>query len=53
MKFLSLILWLEWLCTDADDDDADNTDNYARGTNHHYIEVLNIFCGLGKIFYMC
>ena len=41
MKFLSLILWLGGLCTDADDDsdannDADNTDNYARWRNHDY-----------------
>ena len=32
MKFPSLILWLEGLCTDADD-----THNYARRTNHDYI----------------
>ena len=40
MKFLSLILWLGGLCTDADNgnaNDADNTDNYARWTNHDYI----------------
>ena len=35
MKFLSSILWLGGLCTDADD--ADDTDNYARQTNHDYI----------------
>ena len=31
MKFLSLILWLGGLCTDANDADADtdNDDNYA------------------------
>ena len=34
MKFLSLILWLGGLCTDADDADANDTDNYARWTNH-------------------
>ena len=41
MKFLSSILWLGGLCTDADDadddtdtDDANDTDNYARWTNH-------------------
>ena len=37
MKFLSFILWLEELCTDADDTDANNTDNYAWWTNHDYI----------------
>ena len=47
MKFLSLILWLEGLCTDADGNsdannananaNADDTDNYARRTNHDYI----------------
>ena len=41
MKFLSSILWLGGLCTDADDaeDDtnANDTDNYARRTNHDYI----------------
>ena len=36
MKFLSSILWLGGLCTDADDADA-NADNYARRTNHDYI----------------
>ena len=30
IKFLSLILWLGGLCTDAN---ADDTDNYARRTN--------------------
>ena len=41
MKFLSLILWLGGLCTDADSANAttddDNTDNYARRKNHDYI----------------
>ena len=43
IKFLSWILWLGGLCTDANDtddvnaDDADDTDNYARRTNHDYI----------------
>ena len=32
MKFLSLILWLGGLCTDAND-----TDNYTRWTNLDYI----------------
>ena len=36
MKFLSLILWLGGLCTDSTNDD-DDTDNYARRTNHDYI----------------
>ena len=35
MKFLSLIMWLGGLCTDAND--ADDTDNYAPWTNHDYI----------------
>ena len=51
MKFLSLILWLGGLCTDANDTDndaddtnanADDTDNYARRTNHDY--NLNMHC---------
>ena len=33
MKFLSSILWLGGLCTEANND----TDNYARWTNHEYI----------------
>ena len=40
MKFLCSKLWLGELCTDADDidaDDANDTDNYARQTNHDYI----------------
>ena len=41
MKFLSSILWLGGLCTDADDanntTNADDTDNYVRQTNHDYI----------------
>ena len=38
MKFLSWILWLRGLCTDADNDaNADDTDNYAQRTNHDYI----------------
>ena len=44
MKFLSSILWLGRLCTDANDanddadaTDADDTDNYAQWTNHDYI----------------
>ena len=51
IKFLSWILWLGGLCTDADNadtddanstdtndaDDADNTHNYAWRTNHDYI----------------
>ena len=37
MKFLSLILWLEGLCTDANNTGNDDTDNYARRTNHDYI----------------
>ena len=40
MKFLSLILSLGGLCTDtnnADNTDADDTDKYARWTNHDYI----------------
>ena len=44
MKFLSSILLLGGLCTDAYDadddanaDNADDTDNYARWTNHDYI----------------
>ena len=43
MRFLSLILWLGGLCTDANnandpaDTDAYDTDNYARRTNHDYI----------------
>ena len=37
MKFLSSILWLGELCPDADDANADDTDNYARWTNHDYI----------------
>ena len=46
MKFLSLILWLRGLCTDADDD-ANNTDtnddnNYALRTNHDYIGSFSI-----------
>ena len=45
MKFLSLILWLGGLCTDAiDDADANDTDanadNYARRTNHDYIGLF-------------
>ena len=36
MKFLSLILWLGGLCTDANATDAD-ANNYARRTNHDYI----------------
>ena len=39
MKFLSLILWLGGLCTDAD---ADATDNYAQRTNHDYIGLFGI-----------
>ena len=35
MKFLSSILWLGGLCTNADD--ANDTNNYARQTNHDYI----------------
>ena len=37
MKFLSSILWLGGLCTDAD-----NTDSYARQTNHDYIGSFGI-----------
>ena len=42
MKFLSLILWLRSLCKDADNvtnakADTNDTDNYARRTNHDYI----------------
>ena len=44
MKFLSSILSLGGLCTDANNandganvDDANDTDNYARRTNHDYI----------------
>ena len=39
MKFLSLILWLGGLCTDANDadDDANDTDNNEQRTNHDYI----------------
>ena len=37
MKFLSLILWLGGLCTDANDADNANINNYARRTNHDYI----------------
>ena len=35
MKFLSLILWLGGLCTDADDTDNDN--NRAQWTYHDHI----------------
>ena len=39
MKFLSSILWLGGLSTDANntDDDTNDTDNYARQSNHDYI----------------
>ena len=39
MKFLSSILWLGGLCTDTNDanDNTDDTNNYARWTNHDYI----------------
>ena len=42
MRFLSLILWLGGLCTDANADNADNTDtdednNYARRTIHDHV----------------
>ena len=42
MKFLSSILWLEGLCTDANDanttnTDANDTNNYVQQTNHDYI----------------
>ena len=39
MKFLSLILWLGGLCTDANvtNTDASDTNNYAWWTNHDYI----------------
>ena len=33
-----LILWLGGLCTDADD-----SDNYARWTNHDYIGSLLVY----------
>ena len=36
MKFLSSILRLGGLCTDANDD-AGDTDNYAQRTNHDFI----------------
>ena len=37
MKFLSRILWLGELCTDANDaNNTNNIDNYARQTNHDY-----------------
>ena len=37
-KFLSRILWLGGLCTDANATaDSDETNNYARWTNHDYI----------------
>ena len=42
MKFLSLILWLEGLCTDANDTDATTDDNYALRTNHDYINSFDI-----------
>ena len=35
-KYEVSILWLGGLCTDADDE-ANDTDNYARWTNHDYI----------------
>ena len=37
MKFLSLILWLGGLCTDANNADNPDTDNCAPWTNHDYI----------------
>ena len=40
MKFLSLILWLGGLFTDAND--ANNNDNYARQANHDYIGSFGI-----------
>ena len=48
MVFLYLNLWLGRLCTDADDNDtadtndADDDDNYARGTNHDYVSPFAI-----------
>ena len=41
-KFLSLMLWLVEVCTDADntgtdDTKTDNDDNYGPWTNHDYI----------------
>ena len=49
IKFLSLILWLGELCTDANDADAnvnntsaDDNDNYAQWTNHDYIGLFGI-----------
>ena len=43
MKFLSLILWLGELCTDANNANAVDTDNYARRSNHDYT------CSFGRI----
>ena len=51
MKFLSLILWLGGLCTDADDNtdannanaDAVDTNNYARRTNHDYMGLFGMW----------
>ena len=44
MKFLSLILLLEGLCTDAGNDtDADDDDNYAQWTNHDYTGLFGFF----------
>ena len=58
MKFLSLIMYLGGLCTDADAD----TDNHARWTNHDYlgllgiiptelktVEELSVHCALGVV----
>ena len=41
MKFLSLILWLGGLCTNADSDTTD-ANNYARRTNDDYTGSLGI-----------
>ena len=58
MKFLSLILWLGGLCTDADAnnanaDDADDTDNYAQQTNHDYIGSFGRIPNEPKTFIKC